>query len=129
MKRIVAIILFFLYVIPAIGINISVHYCGGEISSVSFGSGYVEKCACGSKKMKTDCCKNKQISFKLKSDQQKTSHVALNFFKSVTFLPIVFSTYSFSFQPAFDKNIAYNDYQPPDKLKQPLYILHRVFRI
>lgn len=115
--------------IPAIGVNISVHYCGGDISSVSFGTNKVSKCLCGSKKMDKDCCKDKQLSFKAKYDQHKTSQITFKPLKPFATYQLAIPTYSISFQPLVVENTTYNDYYPPGKLKQPLYILHRVFRI
>jgi hypothetical protein len=53
----------------------------------------------------------------------------LDFSKIFTNLESVIPTYTFSFSPIATENIFYNDYHPPDHLKQPLYILHQVFQI
>lgn len=114
---------------PAIGINISVHYCVGEIVSVSIGSSNTDKCVCGSKKMKKNCCQNKNFSFKLKDNQQKEPQFSLNTVKSFDFRPALLSTFAFHYQPTFVENVLYNSHHPPNNLKQPLYILNQVFRI
>lgn len=129
MKKALAVILFFLYVIPSMGINISVHYCSGKFSSVSIGSNYVSKCGCGSKKMKKECCQDQQFSFNIKYEQYKPSEIDFDFFKSFTSCPLAFIAYSCSFQPLVGGNSSYNAYHPPTQLKQSLYILNQVFRI
>ncbi len=129
MKKAAAILLFFLYVIPAVGINVSVHYCGGQISSVSLGLNNTDSCVCGSKKMDKSCCNDKQLSVKEESNHYKSSEVIFNAFKFLNTHPIIVAAYRFSFQSSDAEDTAYNDYHPPDKIKQPLYILQQVFRI
>ena len=129
MKKVVSIILLFLYMIPVIGINASVHYCGGKIASVSFGAEKAQKCACGSKKMKKNCCKDKEFSFKLKDSQQKTQQVTLNFFKTVDSHSFLIYASIFLYQSFVIQKEFYNAHHPPNHIKPSLYILHQVFRI
>ncbi|QQS28964.1 MAG: hypothetical protein IPM47_19355 [Sphingobacteriales bacterium] len=132
MKKIAVILLMFLYLIPAIGVTISTHYCGGKVTSVSFNPFDTKhKCPCGSKKMKKNCCKDETTTFKLEDEQRKTQQVFCNFIK------IKIS----DFQPALTSNLTFNyrspllftefdhSAHPPDDLKHPLYIRHRVFLI
>ena len=56
MKRIVAILLILAYTLPAISMNVSMHYCGGKLASISFFSDNEDGCVCGVKKMKRNCC-------------------------------------------------------------------------
>ena len=129
MKKIISILLLFLYLVPVIGINASVHYCGGKISSVSVGLEKTTKCTCGSKKMKKDCCKDKKISFKLTDNQQKTQVLTLNFFKIVDFQPSIIPDYTFLNPPVFVQKGFYNTLHPPENVKPPIYILNQVFII
>ena len=129
MKKIIVTIFLLLYLIPTFGVNVTVHYCGGEISSVSFGEAGIDKCACGSKKMKKNCCQDKKFSFEVDDDQSKTPEAAITFLKSFdiqTFLPKAFK-FDYNYFP----QITSGDYfhHPPNNVKTALYILHQVFRI
>lgn len=130
MKRITVILLMFLYLLPAIGVTVSAHYCGGKVTSVSFNPFDTKhKCPCGSKKMKKDCCKDETKTFKLKNEQQKAHQFTLKVFKVFTFQPVLVDNFTFSYQ----QPLILNDYSttdhPPDNIKHPLYIRHCVFRI
>lgn len=129
MKKFVVTILLLLYLIPTFGINVTVHYCGGEISSVSFGTVATDKCACGSKKMKKNCCQDKNFSFEVDDDQSKTQVVEITFLKYFDIQADLPKAFQFDYQ--YFPQIATEDYfhHPPNNVKPPLYILHQVFRI
>lgn len=130
MKNISVIILMFLYLIPAIGINGTVHYCGGDIASITInGIGSSEKCGCGSKRMASDCCSDENFSFQLDDDQYKTPLFTFNTLKSIDFSPAIITQVTFNYRIPFIQKGIYHSHHPPDKLKQPLYILHQVFII
>jgi hypothetical protein len=129
MKRALATIIFILYVISSIGISISVHYCGGEVSSVSFDSSSTEKCVCGSQKMKNECCKDILFSFKTKYGPHKASQAANNFLNSASHNSILFNTYNILLQGIVVEHSLGHHIDTFYTLRQPLYILNRVFRI
>jgi len=130
MRRATAILLMFLYLIPAIGISGTVHYCGGEVASVTInGIGSSEKCACGSKRMVSDCCNDEDFSFQLDDEQYKTPSFSINIAKSFDFSPAIIAQISYDFKTPFVQNGLYYAHHPPDNVKTPLYILHQVFRI
>jgi hypothetical protein len=72
MKRFLSIILSFLYISLSTSAAISIHYCGGELESISINS-YSEGCCCGSSEMSRDCCKDESLVLKLDTDQTITS--------------------------------------------------------
>ena len=79
MKKLIAILLMFLYIIPAIGVTVKTHCCGGKVTSLSLNPFDTKhKCPCGSKKMKKDCCKDETTTFKLDDEQQKTKQISCN---------------------------------------------------
>lgn len=130
MRRGLVIFLLLLYIIPTIGVSVSSHYCGGKLASVSLkllDMGH--KCPCGDKPMKKSCCKDEVKTFKLKSEQQKSSQLALNYFKAIAFQPISNENFDLGYHRAliFTGNVATD--HPPDNIKQPLYLQQRVFRI
>lgn len=130
MKRITVILLMFLYMIPAVGVTVTAHYCGGKVTSVSFNPFDTKhKCPCGSKKMKRDCCKDKTTTLKLDETQQKTQQISCNFMKVTNFQPVIPTNLIFDYHtPLLSTEFDYSTH-PPDDLKHSLYILHCVFRI
>ncbi len=130
MKKISAIILLLFYMIPSFGINVTIHYCGGEISSISLlGSTTEDKCACGIKKMKNNCCKDSNFYFQVDDKQIQAQQTSINPIKSfaiqLMLTKILDVNYSYSH---LETNGDYF-YHPPNKLKTPIYIFQQVFRI
>lgn len=129
MKRFFVITLMFLYMIPAIGVNVSMHYCGGELSSVSHRLSEKKKCECSPNKMKKGCCEDKQQTFKIDDSQQKAELFSQKFNNTLIFQvekPFVFQT------PIVYKNIERVDYalfHPPNLHRESIYLLNSVFRI
>lgn len=119
----------FLYLIPAIGVTVSAHYCGGKITSVSIKLIDTHKCPCGKKAMKKDCCKDEMKVFKLKDVQQKAPQFAFNLTSTTDLQPVIADNFTFFYQVPFVQNDFNNSTHPPDNVKHPLYIRHRVFRI
>lgn len=130
MKKAAAIVLLILFLIPAIGIHGTVHFCGGEFASITInGIGSKEKCGCGSAKMAGDCCNDEDFSFQLEDDQYKPRQLSLSIGKSIDFSPAFITQVSFSYISPFIQEGLYNAHHPPDDVKTPLYILHQVFII
>ena len=129
MKNFLITILLLLYLIPTFGVNVNVHYCGGEFASLTFGTSEKNKCACGSKKMKKDCCEDKTFSYEVDDEQAKIQESVLTFTNAIKFdvtLPCSFE-FCYSCFPSIATD--YYFYHPPNFVKQPLYILNQVFRI
>jgi hypothetical protein len=129
MRKIAVILLLHLSVIPTFGINITVHYCGGEFSSLTFGTTAKNKCACGSKKMKKNCCEDKTFSYEVDNDQAKTQECLLNFSNLFNLDLALSSSFEICYVcfPTIVSEYYFN--HPPDKVKPSLYILNQVFRI
>ena len=118
-----------LYLIPTFGVNVTVHYCCGKIASVSFGSSTQKLCACGSKKMKKNCCQNKKLSFSVKNDQLKSQVVAFASPKSIGVHDVLSHPQPFEnriYSLCLEEDFIH---PPPDNLKQSLYILNKTIRI
>lgn len=129
MKKYFTIVLLFLYLIPAIGVNISAHYCGGELASVSHEFSEKKKCSCSPKKMKKGCCEDKQQTFKMDNSQQKAELISQKFNAPFQFqltvptifqIPVVFESID---------RVDYTLFHPPNLFKQPIYLLNNVLRI
>lgn len=130
MKRATVILLMFLYLIPAIGVTVSAHYCGGKITSVSFNPFDTKhKCPCGSKKMKKDCCKDETATIKLDDKQQKAQQAFYKVVKVTDFQPAVSTTLTLDYKTPLLLTEFDHSSHPPDDVKHPLYIRHCVFRI
>lgn len=70
-KKCTGLFLAFLLLVSNIGFAFDVHYCGGEIASVSLNTSVTaapEKSCCGSTEKKSSCCKDKVVHIEKKSD-------------------------------------------------------------
>lgn len=130
MQTIKTILLILLYLTPAIGVNGSVHYCGGEIASITVnGIEESEKCGCDKESMSDNCCKEKGFSYKINDERCKVPVLSsINVFQ---YSDIILPNYSTSFTRNFSQKVeSYISHQPPDNVKlKSIYILNRVFRI
>jgi hypothetical protein len=71
LKKCTGLFLAFLLLVSNIGFAFDVHYCGGNIASVSLNttaSASPEKKCCGDKEKKSSCCKDKVVHIEKKSD-------------------------------------------------------------
>ena len=70
LKKCTGLFLAFLLLVSNIGFAFDVHYCGGEIASVSLNTSAAapEKSCCGSVEKKSSCCKDKVVHIEKKSD-------------------------------------------------------------
>lgn len=119
-----------LYLLPTIGVTVSAHFCEGKLKSLSFNPFDVEnRCSCGSKKMKKDCCKDETTTIKLDENQKKPQLVFFDLPEITDVNPVVSTYLTFDYQtPLLSVGFAYGMH-PPDDVKHPLYIRHRVFQI
>lgn len=71
-RKHICITLALLLLVSNIGFAFNVHYCGDEISSISFktslSSHEIEKNCCGEIEKKSNCCDNKVLRFQKKSE-------------------------------------------------------------
>ena len=129
MRKLIIIIVLFIYVIPAVGIHVNLHYCGGKFSSISFDSEVAAKCSCGSKKMKKNCCEDKDIKIHVEDNQVTPPKivVSFNYFSDFhSFTDYYIDNYFHDFPIiALESSV----HHPPNKVKQPLYIFNQVFLI
>lgn len=130
MRKIGAILVVLLYLLPVVGVTVSVHTCDGQITSSSinpFDLG--QRCACGSKKMEKGCCQNETTSYSLDEDQQKAQFVFSGYASivnlSATFSPVLACE---CIAPLLSNEFDYSTH-PPDNLKHPIYLRYRVFQI
>lgn len=110
----------------------NMHYCGGELDSVSLfwgESAGKAKCGCGPKEMK-DCCKDKKIALKVKDSHKGSAfHVNFNQILAAHLLPASPTFELQSYLTVFQKTgvIFYNG--PPGPNGQSILLLNCIFRI
>lgn len=92
LKKCTGLFLAFLLLVSNIGFAFDVHYCGGNIASISLSTKTTvtpEKKCCGEKEKKSSCCKDKHFQFEKKSD-----NATLKFFFFQFAFPAVIQQYS-----------------------------------
>ncbi|TRX38802.1 hypothetical protein FNW52_01790 [Flavobacterium sp. ZT3R18] len=106
-KKQISVFLAVLLLVSNVGLAFNVHYCGGEIASVSLNSTLPslqsEKGCCETKASKKDsCCKDKKIVVQKKTDNGVVKSFSFQFnyaFVVPEYNPIVFTTV-----PSFKNN-------------------------
>jgi hypothetical protein len=97
-KKHISLLLVLFLLVSNVGLAFDVHYCGGEVASVSLKTGLefkdFEKNCCGKVEEKSACCKDKVVHFQKKSDNVLIK--VFSFTADVPFLieewnPIVFA--------------------------------------
>ena len=114
--------------LPAIGFNLDLHWCGNKVKLVSFDSAHEIKCPC-SKKMPLGCCKDVHVSVKL-TDNHKTAsqlNIPNNIF--VTQLSAVVSLPGLIPSSQFEVFVFTKYHDPPFKSELPVYLTNNIFRI
>ena len=128
MKKLTIIVLTFIYLIPAIGVSMDVHWCCNRIKIVDINSSHEKKCPCG-KKMPPGCCKDYHFSAKITQIQQSLDQIKIPScdFITVFSLDNYISLFTIPLQAfVFDFSMRH---PPPFKCKQPVYLDISVFRI
>ena len=129
MKKIALILLASFYMMVASGLNLSMHYCGGKLKSISFLHNDNEKGCCGNKKKSKGCCKNKTAFIKVK-DNHKTNDLL----KAPTPTKLVIDIVPPTIVKTYDyvsnvSEIVVNYHAPPVWYDNPIYLKHRVLII
>lgn len=128
-KRILILLVVFLYLIPSIGVTVSAHYCGGKLARISlFGTNDSKKCPCGSGISKKSCCENVVLSVKLSGQQQKNTLPSWE--PSAVALPPAKAAFENVVSKVVERPVlAYLSESPPGRFKQPIYLQNESFLI
>lgn len=129
MKKLLVLIVLSLYITSSIGVCISLHFCGGKRTSTTVLSNTSPKCPCGSEKMKSNCCKDKRVTFTIDDYQKNESSIIINFKPLLSLVAFTFPTADENYELQDKKVISFKQYPPPDNYQNPLYILNQVFLI
>lgn len=130
MKKAFVIVIAFLYLMPSMGVAMSMHNCGDKLSHVDFFGFDKKDCGCGKKKMKSSCCKDDFLYFKIK-DAYKQSNIETVIYN------IVASSYNINDTRRKDLFLKYQqkqlcikkDYPSLNNCKNSIYINYGCFRI
>ena len=129
MKKLLAILIMFSYMLCASGLCFSFHYCGGSFKYITLTPDKEDKGCCGTKK-KDRCCKDKIVKF-----GQNDHHKVISKFSVLPpdFSKALFhaSRYSTSSNHCKYLTVTVIHLRPPPLQSgdPPLYILHSAFRI
>ncbi len=127
-----------LYLVPAFGITVSVHYCGGKLADVSVLVPNKNKpCACVVPTEKNEtivsgkCCEQLVFSLKLENQQLKASTVSWKSLEVVPFKsePFVFVPKNEGVVSAGKQRSDYHPKRPPGRFNEPIYIQNESFLI
>jgi hypothetical protein len=129
MRKTLAILLLFLYLISASGIQIIVHYCGGKLKQISFFHTDEKKGCCGNKMKSKDCCKDKAAVLKIND-----IHKPVRDFKITSssyqlagwILPVPTLNFSSIITSA---DVFVDNPDPPNLNAQNIYLINGVFLI
>lgn len=126
--KVSTIFLMLLYLVPTVGINCTVHYCGGEVASITVNNiGKSEKCPCGTKRISKKCCEDKDFSLEFgdESFENKTDNFRLHEIFSSCLNTVQYEDISFI---GFD-DVSHSEHQLFAPFDRRLYLKHQVFLI
>ena len=113
MKNLLTYCLIFFYFLISTRASANLHYCGGKLKSITMiGYGTTKNC-CKGKKMKKNCCKDYQYSFKKSYSEENsnsTTAIPLNSFEIVP--QVSFQIVPISLNPVF-RPANFNLFHPP----------------
>ncbi|GAA0560292.1 HYC_CC_PP family protein [Chitinophaga japonensis] len=136
MKRLITLILTFIYMGTVTGAPVQLHYCMGKLVEWQLGSSEKERCGkCGMKKVpagtgiaKKQCCEDQFKELKLKKDQRLPASASQLVFTPVALIPAYVSVMPAapvtSLATAFPVTTG-----PPPAADVPVFLLHCNFRI
>jgi len=117
------------YLISVIGVALSLHFCGGELSNVQFTE--AAKCKFCKETEKSDmankCCKNTAVDAKIKDSHESGLKVELpkNYSIKLFLAPFLLEMVESVLPKLFSKN---ESKAPPFSSRVPLYAFNCVFR-
>lgn len=130
MRKVGLIILILLYTIPSLGLNVTLHFCGGKYDHFSFGKDDGGTCGCGKGSMKKGCCKDIHFDCSL-SEKQVTPESFVIPTSDFQFIPDKpsFTLETTSNYDFFNENLDYFEKVPPTQGNIPIFLVIRSIRI
>jgi len=129
-KRFASIFLLTFYLITSVGVNVSLHYCGGSLADVSVSQNALDtQCACGSEMMEDDCCQTKSLHVEIKDKNHQASTFSFNNTLTAKGWALPIAIINFNSAIAYEMDNLIKVEQPPHLSKVPLRIKNQVFRV
>lgn len=113
----------------AMGVSFSIHYCHGQVDSISF---FEKKsnCCCSKDNKPAKCCFDENYKYEIKTDQLFSSIANFNFKTSENHLSEYINTFSnLKLERIFSSNTL--TYPPPISIIEevPIRLLQSIFRL
>ena len=128
MKKVIAILLFSIYSVSTLGVNLKSFYCCGKLKSVTVSVTQDQQQKYAKNDGMNDCCKTKYQFYKVKDN-----HVAADVINTPVLHFINLHLFTSSFEvlnyPSEEVYVAYQSNAPPLFHTVPDYIFNCVFRI
>ncbi|MBS3915633.1 MAG: hypothetical protein KG003_14150 [Bacteroidetes bacterium] len=128
MKKALALLLSVFLLTAQSGMAVTVHWCGKKIASVHFFSADKHVCACGKKKMKSNCCKDKTVIIKTQDIQTKAFKIAIKV-ESTDFNISAPTLLQYELSPSHCLRVDDFYHPPPYKPSVPIFLQDRVLII
>ncbi len=118
------------YLTTMLGVFFHLHYCGGQLESVSLFKANDEASCCGGEMKSGGCCKDQTVYIKLNADQKSTIDITVPSISSKSVLSLTYFVIQLFTLTNEIKEIAPKYYSPPLVFEHsPLYILHSILII
>lgn len=128
MKKVSILILTLVYAVTASGFALNLHYCGNTVADVKINAP-AKSCIKPSAKQKMKCCKDSQLTVKVKDDHQKRSSSLLQKLFAVSLPRLSFTDFLTPVQQQLLERVLRRGppEAPPDSLA--VYLKNRTLRI
>jgi hypothetical protein len=130
MKKIAAIILIIVYGASVSGMTLHLHYCCGKVEKINFLPAGKSDCSksMGLKKPMKQCCDDKLVSLKIKSDQKTETGPKLldKLFQSKLIYLVATDIEKSGY---WHNKTGFTDNSPPWVAATPVYIIYCTYRI
>lgn len=125
MRKVAFISLISFYLIALVGYSVNIHYCGGELESVSLDEP-ASVCCCGVSGGMEGCCSDEELLLKLTEDQHLAHDLNVNFENKALDLLCPQDLLADEVEINEDVKVDFYDVKPPPKLP-PIWLLNCSF--
>lgn len=127
LKKSAIILLTLFYSVCAVGMQVKVHYCKGNISAISLDFSK-SNCCCETSKTPKKCCSDKEVQLKIDSKTLQTTEKKTT--EAKLFAATLPKTIPFALtEKPLVREFSPQTYQPPRLSSSNRYLKHCVFRI
>ena len=128
MKKALAIVFVFVFLVTQSGLAVSLHWCKGKIAALNFFTVPDYSTHCGEKAIKSDCCAITTLMIKVVNDFSKVNQNSFKF--SLPKFPVSFPADMVLFSRCEFQKTTYRIFHPPpNNSSVPLYLKDRIFLI